>query len=315
VDNQRLQSFAFNIFSDNQGWLVGFRNLFQQWQEIWKRRNLVADKEDLRVIQNRLGSFFLGSEVWRQVALVKRDAFGDIHAGLNRLGLFNGHNAVLAHLVHSASDHFADLWVTGRHGSNLRNLSRRVNRGRTCLELFHCLFCSSRDTAVELNWVGTRSNVAQTFKNQGLGQKRSSRGSVTSVVVGLGRNGLDQLCAEVFKRILNVDITRDGDTVIGNSWATERLRQHDVATTWAKGDLHSVGESIYAALDALTGFLIKCNQLCHVWLNRLTYFSITASRSRADSSKYSSPLYFSSVPPYLEKITVSPSLTPTGVSS
>src|SRR5699024_11683018 len=89
------------------------------------------------------------------------------------------------HLVHSASDHFADLWVTGRHGSNLRNLSRRVNRGRTCLELFHCLFCSSRDTAVELNRVGTRSNVTQTFKNQGLCQKRSRRGAVTSVVVGL----------------------------------------------------------------------------------------------------------------------------------
>src|SRR5699024_9392880 len=136
-----------------------------------------------------MGSLFLGSEAWRQLALVKRHAFGDIHAGLNRLGLLDGNNAVLAHLVYNTSEHFADLWLTGRHGSNLRNLWRRVNRGRTCLELFHCLFCSSRDTAVELNRVGTRSNVTQTFKNQGLCQKRSSRGAVTSVVVGLGRNG------------------------------------------------------------------------------------------------------------------------------
>src|SRR5699024_11885823 len=80
-------------------------------------------------------------------------------------------------------------------------------------------------------------------------------------------------------------------------------------------DLHSVGECIHAALDALAGFLIKCNQLCHVLLNCLTYFSVTASRSRADSNKNSSPSYLSSVPPYLEKMTVSPSLTPTGVSS
>src|SRR5699024_2120962 len=315
VDDQSLQGFAFDVFGDNQGWLVGFRNLFQQWKEVRERRNLVANQQDLRIIQNRMRGFFLGCEVWRQVALVKGNTFGDVHAGLNRLGFLDGYDTIFAHLVHSASDHLADLRITGGHGSNLRDFRRRVHRGRTLLQLFYCLFCSSRDTAVELNWVSSRSYVAQAFKNQSLCQQSSGRGAITSVVVGLGGNGLHQLRAEVFKRILNVDITRDGHAIISHGWAAERLRQHYVATTWAERDFHCVGESIYAALDALAGFLIKCNQLCHVWLNRLTYFSITASRSRADSSKYSSPLYFSSVPPYLEKITVSPSATPTGVSS
>src|SRR5699024_8357907 len=216
VGDQSLQGFAVDVFGDNQGWLVGFRNLFQQWKGVRERRNLVASQQDLRMIETRLRACFLGCEVWRQVALVKGNTFGDVHAGLNRLGFLNGYDAIFAHLVHSASDHLADLRITGGHCSNLRDFRRRVHRGRTLLQLFYCLFCSSRDTAVELNWVSSRSYVAQAFKNQSLCQQSSGRGAITSVVVGLGGNGLHQLRAEVFKRILNVDITRDGHAIISH---------------------------------------------------------------------------------------------------
>src|ERR1700749_1308966 len=42
------------------------------------------------------------------------------------------------------------------------------------------------------------------------------------------------------------------------------------------------------------------------------YLSMTASTSRAESTRYSSPEYFTSVPPYLLYSTTSPTLTSTG---
>src|SRR6202034_1606479 len=45
---------------------------------------------------------------------------------------------------------------------------------------------------------------------------------------------------------------------------------------------------------------------------RWNYFSMTASTSRAESTRYSSPEYFTSVPPYLLYSTTSPTWTSTG---
>src|SRR5262249_39065918 len=45
----------------------------------------------------------------------------------------------------------------------------------------------------------------------------------------------------------------------------------------------------------------------------LDHFSMTASTSRAESTRYSSPPYLTSVPPYFEHRTVSPTLTSTGL--
>src|SRR5882757_7279687 len=42
------------------------------------------------------------------------------------------------------------------------------------------------------------------------------------------------------------------------------------------------------------------------------YFSMMASTSRAESTRYSSPWYFTSVPPYLLYSTTSPTLTSIG---
>lgn len=85
-------------------------------------------------------------------------------------------------------------------------------------------------------------------------------------VVGLDGDGLDQLRAEVLKRVLEVNLAGDGHAVVGHCRAAEGLGQDHVAAARAEGDLHSVGENVHAALDALTGLLIKCNKFCHGWL-------------------------------------------------
>ena len=138
---------------------------------------------------------FLRSEVRGKVALIKGNTLGDIDGGIDSLGFLDGDNAVLAHLVHCASNHLADLRVAGGDGSYLRDFGRGVDRGGPSLELLDGLFGRRRDAAVELDRVGAGRYVAQAFEDERLGQQGSGGGAVTSGVIGLDRNGLDQLRA------------------------------------------------------------------------------------------------------------------------
>ena len=206
---------------------------------------------------------FLRSEVRGKVALVKGNTFGDIHGGVHGLGLLDGDDAVLAHLFHGAGDHLADLRIAGGHGGYLRDFGGGVDRGGACLELLDGLFRRCGDAAVELNWVSASCNVAQALKDERLGQQGRGGGAVASDVVGLDRNGLDQLRAEVLEGLLDVNIAGDGHAVIGNGRATEGLGQYDVAAAWAEGDLNGISQRIDAALNSLASFLVECNKLCH----------------------------------------------------
>ena len=311
VDDERLQRLALDVFRNDEGRAVGLGDLLQQRQEVRQGGDLVADEQYCGVVQHGVVGLFFRSEVRGKVALIKGNAFGDIDGGVDSLGFLDGDNAVLAHLVHGTGNHLADLRVAGGDGSYLRDFRGGVDRGGAGLELLDGLFGRCCDAAVKLDWVGAGRDVAQAFEDERLGQQGSGGGAVTCGVISLDSNGLDQLRAEVFEGLLDVDIAGDGHAVIGDGGATEGLGQHDVAAARAEGDLDGISQRIDAALDSLAGFLVECNELCHKW----AYFSMTASRSREDSSRYSSPLYFSSVPPYLEKTTVSPSLTPTGVAS
>lgn len=160
-------------------------------------------------------------------------------------------------------DHLADLWVAGGNGCHLRDFRRRVHRRCALHQLFDGLFRRRSDTAVQLNWVGTSGNVAQALEDERLGEQGCGGGAVTGDVVGLHGHGLHQLCTEVLKRLLDVDVTGDGHAVVGDGGAAEGLGQHNVAAAGAEGDLDCVSKRVNAALDALASFLVKCNQLWH----------------------------------------------------
>src|SRR5579862_1104348 len=106
---------------------------------------------------------------------------------------------------------------------------------------------------------------------------------------------------------------------------TPLLVDHDVAATWPEGHLDDVGEGIDTPLQRVAGIAVEGQDLRHTGtlvgrvLNRKArakpglfsavagdcgYFLTIARTSRAERIRYSSAPYFTSVPPYLEKITV-----------
>src|SRR5215469_928212 len=89
-------------------------------------------------------------------------------------------------------------------------------------------------------------------------------GAITSHIVGLLGDFLDQLSADLLPRVLQLDLLGDGHTIVGDRGSTPLLLQHDVAALGAKGYLHGVGQLVHTALEAAPGVLVKRDHLrCH----------------------------------------------------
>jgi hypothetical protein len=96
-----------------------------------------------------------------------------------------------------------------------------------------------------------------------LGEHGRRRRTVAGDVVGLGGNFLAQLGAEVLERVVELDLTGDGHTVVGDRGGAPLLVQHDVATPGAERHLDGVGERVDAALQGAAGVLVEFEDLGH----------------------------------------------------
>ena len=86
-----------------------------------------------------------------------------------------------------------------------------------------------------------------TFPYDRVCKNRSSRGAVTGEVRGLRGNFAHHLSAHVFELVFELDLFRNGNTVLGNSWCAIRLVEHDIAPFGTERHAHRVGENVYAA--------------------------------------------------------------------
>ena len=72
-----------------------------------------------RVLEDRFLGVEVGDEVRRDEALVEADALGDLELGVQRRGLLDGDDAVVADLGHRLADELADLLVARGDGGDL----------------------------------------------------------------------------------------------------------------------------------------------------------------------------------------------------
>ena len=180
---------------------------------------------------------------------------------------------------------------------------------------------------LRLGRVRPGGHVAQALAHHGLGQHGRRGGAVAGDVVGLGGDLFDQLGAEILVRVGELDLLGDRHTVVGDGRGAELLVEDDVASARAEGDLDRVGERVDTVLKQVPGVVREAQDLRHVCAYPFTrhrpgpanrsgavaqlsmssvrrldngHFSMTARTSRAESTRYSSPAYLTSVPPYLE---------------
>ncbi|MBA7690195.1 hypothetical protein ES703_98719 [subsurface metagenome] len=122
VDDQCGQSFAFNLFCDDQQRLPHFGHVLQQRQEISQVTDLLLMEKNKWIFQDTFHPVRVGDEIRGQIAPVELHSFNDIHSRIQTLGFFHCDDAVLADFVHGLGDDCADGLITiGRDSPNLGN--------------------------------------------------------------------------------------------------------------------------------------------------------------------------------------------------
>ena len=197
------------------------------------------------------------------VALVEAHALHQFEVHPEGLGLFHGDDAVLADLVDGLGDELADLGVSCGDTRDLGDLALGLGLPGQGLEaadrgLYACL-----DPLAQAHRVGASRYVAQALVDHGPCQDRRGRRAVACYVIGLLGDLFDQLGTNLFKRVFELDLFRDRDTVVGDRGGSPLLFQHHVAALGAQRDAYCVGQLVHPLLKGSAGLFVKSNQLGH----------------------------------------------------
>jgi len=263
VDHEGGQSFAFDLFGDDQQRLAGLGHLLEDREQVLEGADLLLVEEDVGVVLLNLEGLGVGDEVGGEVALVELHAFDDVEGGLDGLGLFDGDGAVLADLVHGFGDDITDRGVpVGGDGGDLLDLFLVLDLLGDLGQLLGSGFDGLLDAALQRHRVGTGGHVLETFAVDGLGQHRGGGGAVTSDVAGLAGDLADQLGTDVLIGIRELDLLGDGHAVLGDRRGTELFVDDHVAALGTEGRLDRLGQDFDALQDLLTGCFVEQKLFC-----------------------------------------------------
>ena len=122
VDDERRERFALDVLRDDEQRTAHAGDLLEDRQQVLHRADLLLVDQDDGVLEHDFHALRIGHEVGRQVAAVELHALDHVQRGLERLGLFDRDDAVLADLFHRLGDDLADgLVAVGRDRADLRD--------------------------------------------------------------------------------------------------------------------------------------------------------------------------------------------------
>ncbi len=227
------------------------------------RGDLAVHDEQVGILENRFLALWIGHEVRREEALVELHALGELELEPEGVGLLDRDGPVLADLVDRICENLADGDIRCRDGSDLRDLLTTLDFSGLVLDRLDRCSNSLLDATLQRHRVGSGCHVAKSLAHQRLGEHRRGGRPVACHVVGLRRDFLHELGAHVLEMVLELYVTGDRDTVVGNRRRTELLVEHDVAALRAEGHLDSVGELVDADLQPAPRMLVENKHLGH----------------------------------------------------
>ncbi|AEM40302.1 hypothetical protein KVU_0463 [Ketogulonicigenium vulgare WSH-001] len=258
VDDQRGQSLAFDVFSDDQQRLLRLNDGFQQGNHRLQRREFLLVQQDQHVIEVSNHFVGVGDKVGRQEATVELHAFDNFDRSLSAFGFFDGDDTFVADFLHSFSDQLTDQrFAVGRDGADLGNFIAVRNGTGRGFQGFDDFGGRQVDAALQIHRVQASRNRLQTFFDDRLRQNGRSGGAVAGLIIGASRNFFHELCAHVFEFVSQFDFFGNRNAVLGDARGTERLVDHDVTAFGAQRHFYSIGEDVDAAQHTLAGFGVE----------------------------------------------------------
>ena len=253
VDHERRERFALDVLGDDRERLAGLHHVLEDGQQVADVRDLLVRDQDERVLEDRFHAVGVGDEVRRDVALVEAHALDELELHAEGLRLLDGDDAVLADLVHRLGDEVADLGVGRGVGGDVRDLVLRVDLTRLLADPLDGRFDGRLDALAQRHRVRAGGEVLQALTHHRPREDGRRRRAVTGDVVGLLRDLLDELGADLLLRVLELDLLGDGDAVVGDRRGAPLLLQDDVASLRAERDAYGVGQLVHAVLEGPPG--------------------------------------------------------------
>ena len=199
---------------------------------------------------------------------VELHALGELEVHAEGLTLLDVDHAVLADLLDGVGDHVADVRVGRRDGRHAGDLILPGDVLRLVADMLGDLVDRLLDPAAQRQRVRACGHVAQALVHDDLGQQRRRRGAVAGHVVGRRGDLADELRALVLEDVLDLDLTRDRDAVVGDGGRAELLVEDDVAALGAERHLDRVGYGVDAGLERGARLLVVLELfVSHVFLS------------------------------------------------
>ena len=263
VEDQGRQSLAIDVLSDDEQATASALDSLENGHNVLNAGDLLVGDEDVRILHHGLHAVVIRDEVSGDIALVELHALDGVDGDVERLGILDGDDAVLAHDLHGLGDLLADLGVTGGDGTDGSNLLLGLDRLGLLLHLGDGGVDGLVDAATDGQRVGASGDVAQAVVDDSLSEQGCGGGAVTHGVVGLGGDLLHQLGTHVLDVVLELNLLGDGNAVVGDGRGTKRALQSNVATLGAHGDGNGVGQSVDTLGELSAGIGVERNVLCH----------------------------------------------------
>jgi hypothetical protein len=258
VHDQVGQWLALNVISDNQKWSLLFHGILQKLEDLLEWGDFVFGDKDQRLFELGLLWFLVVNEVRWNVASVKLESLNEFNLMLKGLALTDGDNTSVTNLLEKISKFLTDFFISvSRNRSDWLDLRTVFNFDWVLGDfLDDCLNCQI-DTFLHFAKVDSSFDSFQSLSENGSGQDRGGGGSISSLVIGLVGNGLNETGTHVGKSIAELNGLSNSDTVLGDFDSTEGLVDQNVTSVWSKSDLDSICQSITALQHFVSGIVTK----------------------------------------------------------
>src|ERR1700690_2510777 len=183
VDDEGGESFAFDVFGDDDERLAGLHHGLEQREQLVQRGELLLVDEDVGIVHFNAHLVGVGDEVGGDVAAVELHAFDDIEFGFERLGFLDRDHALVADLLHGVGEELADLGIAvGGNGADLGDLLVRGDLLGVLDEVGDDGFHRQVDTALQVHRVHAGGNRLGAFTADPRGQHGRGGGAVAGSI-------------------------------------------------------------------------------------------------------------------------------------
>lgn len=214
VEDADSKSLTVNVLSNDEEGTALLLGSLEGGDDVLDGGDLLLGEEDQRVLELDLGALGVGDEVGGDVATVELHALGDLELVLDGLALLDCDDTLLADLLHGVGEELANVCVAvGRDSGDLGDLLAGGDLLLVCAEVLNDGLNSGLGTAPQVHGVASGGNVLNGLREDGTSEDGGGCGTVTSDLVGLGGNVLEETSTEVLELVLKSDSLGNGDTI------------------------------------------------------------------------------------------------------